>query len=263
MNTDQAIALNCARVLAVDDHAINRQFLVAVLADAVAGLQLAASGSEAIELWRSERFDLVLMDLHLTDMDGVSAWARMRGYRECAATRILALTADTREQQRERVRSAGFHGLLGKPIEPGELLAALHTTLEPGADFIVAAAAARNNTLLIDRQRAIRASGSPDGARAIQHALLEELESGMPALDDELAAGRFSAAAERLHQWRGACGYAGAGLMDRACSRLEDALSGDPTAPSGPAYFELRRVLDATCCAIRLDHSAATDSGVH
>jgi CheY-like chemotaxis protein/HPt (histidine-containing phosphotransfer) domain-containing protein len=255
MNTDRPVALNRARVLAVDDHAINRQFLVATLSDAVADLELAASGSEANELWRSERFDLVLMDLHLTDMDGVAAWAKMREHRPSTAARILALTADTREQQRERVQAAGFHGLLGKPIGPETLLAALQATLAPGAEFIHAAGAARRSTLLIDQQRAIRASGSPDGARSIQQALAEELERGGPALDQELAAGRFAAAAERLHQWRGACGYAGAGLLDKACSSLEDALSGDSAAACGPAYFELRRALEATCCAIR-DQSA-------
>jgi len=253
MEPDRSIPLDRARVLAVDDHAINRQFLVATLAGAVAALELAASGHEAIDCCRSGRFDLVLMDLHLTDMDGVEAWSRMRQDNNIAAARVLALTADTREQQRERVQQAGFHGLLGKPIEPEELVAALKRALDPDEDFIVATVAAKHGSVLIDQQRALRASGSWSGAHSIQRALAEELERGWPQLEHELATGQFSAAAERLHQWRGACGYAGAGLLDRACRGLEDALGSDSGSHCGPVYFELRRMLDATTGAIRLE----------
>lgn len=246
-------------MLAVDDHAINRQFLAATLTGTVSALELAASGLEAIEHCQRSRFDLVLMDLHLTDMDGVEAWSRMHQHSNVAAARVLALTADTREQQRERVRQAGFHGLLGKPIEPAELVAALQRALDPAEGFIVAAAAARHGSLLIDPQRAIRASGSPSGAHAIQRALAEELERGWPQLDRELTAGQFRVAAERLHQWRGACGYAGAGALDQACSRLEDALGDAAGSNLGTACFELHRVLEATLDTIRLEVQAATE----
>lgn len=253
MLTNSSIPLHRARVLAVDDHAVNQQFLHATLSEAVGLLKLAGSGNEAVECARCNQFDLVLMDLHLPDMNGIEAWLQIRQEQDSNATRVLALTADTREQQRQRLQRAGFHGLLGKPIEPGALIAAMQKALGGDDDFVMAAGTSQFSTLLIDRQKAERASGSLDGARSIQRALARELEQTWPQLDGELARGRFSAAAERLHQWRGACGYAGAGLLDQACREMEDALAGDPKHAAGPAYLELRRVLDATCQAIRLE----------
>src|SRR6056297_4156775 len=77
-------------VLAVDDHEINRDFIHAALAPAVASLELACSGFEAIECCRKRRFDVVLMDLHMPDMDGLSAWEHIREQATGRSTRVIA-----------------------------------------------------------------------------------------------------------------------------------------------------------------------------
>src|SRR6056297_1244613 len=104
-------------VLAVDDHQINRDFIQAALAPAVASLELAGTGYEAVERCRSRRFDIVLMDLHMPDMDGLTAWEQIRGQATGELSmRVIALTADSRPEERERLRCAGFHGFLSKPV---------------------------------------------------------------------------------------------------------------------------------------------------
>jgi two-component system, cell cycle response regulator DivK len=69
----------------------------------------------AVALW--ERPDLVLMDIHLPDMDGVAAVGRLRAAPETAGLRVVAFTVSVMEGDRERLLSAGFDGYLSKPID--------------------------------------------------------------------------------------------------------------------------------------------------
>jgi two-component system cell cycle response regulator DivK len=77
----------------------------------------ARSGEEAIALVRSERPELVLMDIQLPGMDGVEALRELRRSGELAATPIVAVTAFVMKEDRERFLGAGFDGYLEKPVD--------------------------------------------------------------------------------------------------------------------------------------------------
>ena len=243
-----------ASVLAVDDHAVNRQFLHAALSDRVRRLELVDSGKKAIERCRRDRFDLILMDLHMPDLDGVSTWERIRAVTgDGRSPRIIALTADSRPGERERIRRAGFHGFVNKPVRVDTLIEAMRQALLDPDSFVEPEAQRAGPVLLLDQTRAEAACGGPEPAREIQRSLAEELERDAPALDRMLAEGRVEDAAAFLHQWRGASAYAGAGRLQRACERLESSLRQDLDSAPGELYLELLRTLEATRNAIALD----------
>jgi len=252
MRNHAPATLDQTAVLAVDDHDVNRDFLRLALASKVGRLDFATSGQEAIDRCRERHYDLVLMDLHMPDMDGIEAWRRITmQVDEQIPGRMLAvaLTADSRPEVRERVRAAGFRGFLLKPVELPRLLDLLPRLIGGGPDFVDAESAGPSSRL-IDPARARRASGSAENARAIQRALIDDLRARRAPLDRMLASGRFDDAAQLLHQWKGASGYAGAGRLETACARLEHLLGDDPESSPGSQYLALLRTLDGTCEAV-------------
>lgn len=252
MSDDGSREIERLTVLAVDDHQINRDFIQAALASEVASLELAGSGFEAIERCRENAFDVVLMDLHMPDMDGLSAW---EGIRDQAvgelSTRVIALTADSRPEERERLRNAGFHGFLSKPVAPGLLLLTIRRVAAGRDGFTEIQNPAERRALLLDDARAARACGSPRRARQMQTALMAEIDDNFRALDDAISNRRFGEAADRLHQWAGASGYSGATRLEQACASLEASLRRHLDSSPGNLYLNLLRTVESTRQSIR------------
>lgn len=119
-----------ARVLVVDDHAVNRQALTLVLAPLGITPVTISSAEEGLELLALERFDVVLMDVYMPDMDGRDATRLLRsrpGPNQFVP--VIAITASATEHDWEACRAAGMTGHVAKPIEPAQLYAALEEAL--------------------------------------------------------------------------------------------------------------------------------------
>ena len=114
-----------AKVLVVDDNAMNRKVFKSLLKTTQIQVTEADSGKASLELAKETRFDLVFMDHMMPEMDGVTAMQLMReipGYDEIP---ILALTANALTGAREQYLSAGFDGFISKPVVSEKLEQAL------------------------------------------------------------------------------------------------------------------------------------------
>jgi len=118
-------------ILVVDDNATNRLIASKMLEQLGAQVAVAEGGAEAIELARTTAFDMVLMDIQMPGMDGIEATRRLR--RETAlgdAVPIIALTANVFDEQRQLYLASGMDGVVGKPINPADLLGEIHAAIQ-------------------------------------------------------------------------------------------------------------------------------------
>jgi CheY-like chemotaxis protein len=118
------------RVLVVEDDVVNQRLVQRVLTSLGCMPTAVNSGQQAIDLLarRAEEFDLVLLDVHMPDMDGIQALHEIRAGKagvHAQAIWIIALTADARWEQRARGMSAGLNDYLTKPLKPADLEIAL------------------------------------------------------------------------------------------------------------------------------------------
>jgi PAS domain S-box-containing protein len=121
------------RLLAAEDNEINQLVLTTLLGQLGIEPTVVADGAAAVAAWESGDWDAILMDVQMPRMDGSTA-TRLIRQREAELGRrrtpILALTANAMSHQAEGYLAAGMDGVVAKPIEVGQLFAALQKVLE-------------------------------------------------------------------------------------------------------------------------------------
>ena len=108
------------RILAAEDNPTNQAVLKAIMGALGVDLTLASTGVEALELWRRETFDLILMDIHMPDMNGLEATRQIRAAEArsgCSPIPIIALTANAFAHQVSEYVEAGMDDHVSKPID--------------------------------------------------------------------------------------------------------------------------------------------------
>jgi PAS domain S-box-containing protein len=115
------------RVLVVEDNAVNRELITTLLSPFDIEIETAVDGAEAVEAVGRQQYDVILMDMQMPVMDGLTATRRIRAMGSSAAARtpIVAMTANVLPEHIARCREAGMDDHLGKPINPARLLQAL------------------------------------------------------------------------------------------------------------------------------------------
>jgi CheY-like chemotaxis protein len=114
-------------VLVAEDHPVNRKLVGALLGKLGHAVTFAENGQQALDLVRIQDFDIVFMDIHMPEMDGLTS---TRLIRELPGPRsrvpIVALTADVMNDAEERAVNAGVDQFLSKPVQKEQLQAALN-----------------------------------------------------------------------------------------------------------------------------------------
>jgi signal transduction histidine kinase/CheY-like chemotaxis protein len=210
------------RVLLAEDSAINRLVATHQLQKLGCEVEAVGNGREAVRAVEAMRFDLILMDCQMPEMDGYAATAaiRERDSRTGRHTRIIALTANAMAGERERCLEAGMDGYLSKPFRPIELRALIaevmcHTRIaaeEPADDEPLDSA-----TLSALRLEA----ASPNGDFFGQY--VEIFREDVARADREFARalGKVEACRKIAHRLRGASATFGANRLVALCAKLE------------------------------------------
>ena len=132
------------RILLADDHPANRKVIEVLLSGASADLVCVADGNEALQTYRGGDFDLILMDMQMPVMDGLTATAEIRAFElQCGRGRtpVLMLTANAMPEHIEAGRKAGADGHLAKPVTMATLFAGIEQVLTAAAPQLDAKAA--------------------------------------------------------------------------------------------------------------------------
>jgi signal transduction histidine kinase/ActR/RegA family two-component response regulator len=126
-------ALPRIRVLAAEDNSVNQLVLKTLLHQIGVDPHVVENGEQALEAWKAAPWDVILMDMQMPVMDGLSATRAIREAEAAmgrARTPIIALTANAMSHQIELCRAAGMDGHVAKPIESARLFAALEAALD-------------------------------------------------------------------------------------------------------------------------------------
>jgi two-component system, sensor histidine kinase len=124
------------RILAAEDNPTNQQVLSAVLGSLGIEVHIVPDGKEAVEAWRTGAYDLILMDIQMPVMDGITAATSIREAEQTSGRRrtpIVALTANALTHQVEEYLAAGMDAHVAKPIEIAKLYDAISAVLNAAA----------------------------------------------------------------------------------------------------------------------------------
>jgi two-component system, cell cycle response regulator DivK len=118
-----------ARVLIVEDNPTNLTLATFLLQSAGHSVLSATDAEAGLTLARSERPNLILMDIQLPGMDGLEATAQLKGDEHTCGIPVIALTALAMKGDEERIRAAGCDGYIAKPMRYQEFLATVAAQL--------------------------------------------------------------------------------------------------------------------------------------
>jgi signal transduction histidine kinase/DNA-binding response OmpR family regulator/HPt (histidine-containing phosphotransfer) domain-containing protein len=230
--------LHGARVLLAEDNELNQEVALGLLKDANLAIDVADNGQVAVQMVGSRDYDLVLMDMQMPIMDGLSATKVIRSNPQLSNLPIIAMTANVMAADREKCIEAGMNGHVAKPIDPAELFATLLRWIKPrdGKRPAPPAAppAANLSTPLperleipgVDTQSALRRTG---GNRKRYESLLRKFAEpnagGVQDIRSALATGDIEAAARAAHSLKGAAANLGATALADVAAKAETAIN--------------------------------------
>jgi two-component system, sensor histidine kinase and response regulator len=258
------------RVLLVEDNAVNQKVAVQFLQRMGCTVEVVNNGQEAVDAFRPQRYDVILMDLQMPVMDGFTATRHIRDAEEWRErTPIIALTANAMKGQMERCLAAGMDGFITKPLNVRELRMMLvkqglssqaresnaitsnAADVVPGvvedpaeitADVILSQPS-QANEVSIDWQAL---KSMVDGDEQFLQELIEVfIESGQQVLKDMqqcAAQGDGTALAREAHKLKGASSNIFAMALKQLCADLE------MQAPALPANEQVDRVATLGTC---------------
>jgi len=219
------------RLLVAEDNATNQLVVRSVLAKFGLTADFAGNGIEALEAVRQRPYDLILMDVHMPEMDGLEATRAIRSFGdERARIPVIALTANAFAHDVESCHAAGMNGHLGKPFRKEELIIAIGEALAarpapgaaPAAETAVAGDALDEETIARFRDDA-----GEETLQLLIDTFLADAADKLKTLGELAREGRSGKDAVRIaHSLKSAAAMAGARALSEASKRLEQRLDG-------------------------------------
>ena len=210
--TQQSFA---GHVLLVEDNFVNQKVAVRFLERLGCTVEVASNGAEGVAACKARQFDIVLMDLQMPVMDGMTATRKIRDWETSGHIPIIALTANAMTGDRELCEAAGMDGYLTKPIEV-ERLRNILTKFgleKPAAAAVNLAAAAESS----------RPNPSPGSAAPVDLHEFEKVTDGDQAFAQELAATFTSSGEQQLAEIAAALAQGQRGAVAKAAHKLKGA----------------------------------------
>ena len=270
--TSMQVCYEDVRVLVVDDQPLNREIADGLLSAVGIAVHLAANGKEALDIISSgrEAFDLVLMDIQMPVMDGLTATRAIRDLKGSADLPIVAMTAQTMAHEIARSTAAGMNDHIGKPFDDAGFYRVLAKWIAPGKQHLKTIAATRPASP--DSLPFLRGVDTDAGLALLlgneeryRHWLAEFVVVAPAAarhIRTALSADRPEAASVAAHTLKGRMGLLGMNELHAIAAALETAI--DKAEPTDMLLLRLEQGINAMCAEIRsgLGLAASTASAI-
>ena len=269
-----------ARILVAEDNEVNQQVILGMLKNLGCEADLACDGSIAVNMAIAGGYDVILMDIHMPALDGVTAMQNIRSLLAGASCPpIVAMTAHALPGDRERYLAMGMNDYVSKPIRPGELKSLFERLFaddsgDPPIDAQTPAPIAQNRAdgvppaeelPILDREQLedLRYLPAPAGSgrdgqdaiggliRLFQTKATERMEE----MDRLLAGGQWVQLAELAHSLRGSSASMGFPRVAADCKDLE--LAARQKQTGGETGAAAPNSLDETLARIKFHYAQA------
>jgi two-component system, sensor histidine kinase and response regulator len=242
-------------VLLAEDSPVNQRVAMAMLEKEGHRVTVASNGRQAIAMFKTQPFDLVLMDVQMPEMDGLETTRSIREYERTAGGHvpIVALTAHAMKGDRNRCLSAGMDAYVTKPIRSKELMRVIGSVTTDSTtpltnnvpDMVDANGSAPLSNSCIDWQQALE---SLDGNRQLLGELIDIFREECPKLRAEIASaiatGDVTGLRRSAHTLKGALSHLAAGPARQLAQQVEDLAHSQNLQAASSLWPQLQAELD-------------------
>ena len=215
------------KILVVDDDALNQRMMRVLLTREGHQVEVASNGQEAFEAVKSQRFDIVFMDLQMPVMDGVEASRRIREWEngDKPHTFIVALTASYLPEQGHTLFEAGIDNYISKPFELDHIQRLLKYSSRALASSSKASAELDQEISaheVLDTQKGLRfVGGDPEVYKELLSEFIQELPEKLQLLQHYFAENDLKKLSRAAHNLKGVSANLGALQLSEYASRLD------------------------------------------
>ncbi len=216
------------RILLAEDNQVNQKLIKLYLEKLGLDVLTADNGLEAYEMGKNEKYDAILMDMQMPEMDGLEATQALRndGYEGV----IISLTANVLKEDMERSTAAGADDYLTKPIEKENFVRVLSRYLEPS-----------NEVFEINEQKIESMEDSPE-----YHALVQKFINEIPNRINEIVQAeqeqRWSDLGKLVHMMKGLGGTIGYPELSEVACYIEDAIKNNHHQEIKPLTASIKHI---------------------
>src|SRR5438874_738327 len=208
------------RILLAEDNPVNQQVATAMLLKRGHQVDVVANGREAVDAVARVRYDVVLMDIQMPEMDGFEATARIRALPQGGPLPIIALTAHALSGERERCLERGMTGYLAKPFKAHELFAVVEGR---GGDGTEPAAAPAPPVDVDAFRRTMEEAGAAEAVDGILATFVQTLPQRLDALTAATGGDSAEPIQRAAHAFKSAAATIGARALAALLEQIEAA----------------------------------------
>jgi two-component system, sensor histidine kinase and response regulator len=251
-------------ILLAEDNRTNQTVATRMLQKMGHSTMVAGNGKEALLLLTTRRFDLILMDIQMPEMDGLTATRKIRESEKETQGHlpIIAMTAHAMKGDRERCIEAGMDGYVSKPIsskEVAEAIAGIARLQGEGTPVISLEASQRDAMLLTAPSRIVwnmgetleRLGGDEKLFHEVIEIFLDDVPKHMASLRRAIAAGDAEAVEGAAHTLKGELGYLGISEVSQKARELEEFGSNSDLRFAADLYATLASELSELLTSMR------------
>jgi two-component system sensor histidine kinase/response regulator len=238
--SDRLKPVRGSKILLVEDDEVNQEVAIGLLKEAGLVVDVADNGLIAVEKVRSNDYALVLMDMQMPEMDGVTATVEIRKDPRYQSLPIVAMTANVMQGDRDKCFAAGMNDHVAKPIEPDELGKALLKWIPPNSSHSDIPDPSASVKESIKSEEAIALPANISGLniseglrrviakRSLYLSMLRKFVAGQTHFADQfnqaIEVSDFHLAERLAHTLKGVAGNIGAEVIAEAAAALETGL---------------------------------------
>ncbi|QXZ09413.1 response regulator [Comamonas sp. Y33R10-2] len=218
------------RVLVVDDNALNREVAADFLELMGIQVEMATDGVQALKVLEKQSFDLVLMDVHMPNMDGMQATQAIRQQPALRGLPVIALTAQARTEDRDAIEKSGMNAHLSKPIDDKLLYETLCQWMAPHASATHHAASPlpasqaqspQTSPAFDLSQMQQRFRGNSNLISRVLNGFVRDFAAAPAKLQEYLSQSRWQDLGMLAHTLKGSLGYLGTPALTEQATLIE------------------------------------------